>query len=615
MDIIVWIITIAFLVITTILFSIKIQHNKVQIKNLNEKLDDFRADIYELIADLTDKQIGVEVSLRDYSKELVEKRDSEFSAKIELLTLIVKKILEENKELQKKLEFFTEIESDSKQLNAPNEPFENNSLIEKAINELSKGVASFTQVDSLPKEKEVMEHDTEIRDNYHDDRPVEANVIDDDQFVPSISVLDEEQKQAFLQMEYSNNNMFITGKAGTGKSFLLDLFSKITNKKNIKLAPTGRAAINVNGATIHSAFGFYNLEKLNLDELARSTIRLRPEKRFVLKHIETLIIDEVSMVRADIFDKIEKILRIVNDSNELFGGKQVILFGDPFQLPPVAKKPERDYLIDKYGGIHFFHSNSYKVGGFKFIELTTNHRQKSDFGFYNILNNIRSGNISSKDLDVLNRRVVNNRDEIRRIVTLFPTKAEADKVNREELAKIEAKLYTYEAIIEVNKKSNQTPLLESLFNIKEKLELKRGALVMFVKNDIDRRWVNGTLGIVSMLNNEEIIVSIDGRNHSVNKVLFEEREIVYKNGRLEYEDVLVVKQFPLILAYAITIHKSQGMTYKNVACDVEACFDTGQAYVALSRCTSLDGLHLLNPVTSHIANVDKDVQDFYFSQT
>ena len=160
--------------------------------------------------------------------------------------------------------------------------------------------------------------------------------------------------------------------------------------------------------------------------------------------------------------------------------------------------------------------------------MTTNHRQKSDFGFYNILNNIRSGNISSKDLDVLNRRVVNNRDEIRRIVTLFPTKAEADKVNREELAKIEAKLYTYEAIIEVNKKSNQTPLLESLFNIKEKLELKRGALVMFVKNDIDRRWVNGTLGIVSMLNNEEIIVSIDGRNHSVNKVLFEERELYIK---------------------------------------------------------------------------------------
>ncbi len=192
---------------------------------------------------------------------------------------MLKKILEENKELQKKLEFFTEIESDSKQLNAPNEPFENNSLIEKAINELSKGVASFTQVDSLPKEKEVMEHDTEIRDNYHDDRPVEANVIDDDQFVPSISVLDEEQKQAFLQMEYSNNNMFITGKAGTGKSFLLDLFSKITNKKSIKLAPTGRAAINIGGATIHSAFGFYNLEKLNLDELARSTIRLRPEKK------------------------------------------------------------------------------------------------------------------------------------------------------------------------------------------------------------------------------------------------------------------------------------------------------------------------------------------------
>ena len=197
-----------------------------------------------------------------------------------------------------------------------------------------------------------MEHDTEIRDNYHVDRPVEANVIDDDQFVPSISVLDEEQNKRSFKWNTQTITCSLPGKQEPGKA-LLDLFSKITNKKSIKLAPTGRAAINIGGATIHSAFGFYNLEKLNLDELARSTIRLRPEKRFVLKHIETLIIDEVSMVRADIFDKIEKILRIVNDSNELFGGKQVILFGDPFQLPPVAKKPERDYLIDKYGGIHF----------------------------------------------------------------------------------------------------------------------------------------------------------------------------------------------------------------------------------------------------------------------
>lgn len=170
--------------------------------------------------------------------------------------------------------------------------------------------------------------------------------------------------------------MFITGKAGTGKSFLLDVFVRATSKKTIKLAPTGIAALNIGGATLHSTFGYNNLENISLEDISASTIQLKSDKVRILIEVDTIIIDEISMVRVDTFDKIDKILRMFNKSAKPFGGKQMIVFGDLFQLPPIAKLQETKYLTDYYGGIFFFNSNAYSNGGFKFIELSTTHRQK-----------------------------------------------------------------------------------------------------------------------------------------------------------------------------------------------------------------------------------------------
>jgi ATP-dependent exoDNAse (exonuclease V) alpha subunit len=231
------------------------------------------------------------------------------------------------------------------------------------------------------------------------------------------------------------------------------------------------------------------------------------------------------------------------------------------------------------------------------------------------LNRVREGKTTNHDITVLNKRVIKNSEDLRRVLTLFPKKADAEWVNREELEKIEAKEYSYDAKIIFNKKNQQTPNLDNKFPIMNVLKLKRGALVMLVTNDPGGRWVNGTLGIVSSLQDDEIKVSIDGRNYDVTPFTFTEQEAIYKNGRINYEDVLKVEQFPIVLAYAITIHKSQGMTYKRIACDITTCFTSGQAYVALSRCSSLEGLHLLDEVSDDITKVDNLVKEFYLHQS
>ncbi len=596
---------------------------KISIENLYEiTLREFTEHTNLIVttkSELKDSQKGIEVSLREYSKDLVAKSSSDLNGKISSIFAIINQLVAENKELKKKIEFFTEIESDSKQLNTTEKNADRESIIQKALIELSKEINILkpdkngidTSGSEIPTEsftKEAEDNDLPLPDSL-------VRTVNREEFNSDTGTLDEEQKKAFLLMEYSNENIFVTGKAGTGKSLLLEIFGRFPHKKIIKLAPTGIAALNIGGATLHSTFGYYNLENLNLDDIAQSTIRLKPEKKLVLQNTELIIIDEISMVRADIFDKIDIILRMVNNNDSLFGGKQIIIFGDLFQLPPIAKPQERNYLIDRYGGIHFFHSKAYVNGNFRFIELTTNHRQKDDYQFFDVLNRIRNGKTLDTDIDLLNSRFVANRDVLRRVVTLFPKKAQAEKVNRDELEKIDAREYTYLAKIQLNKRSNQTPSLDNIFPISNNLKLKRGALVMLTANDIDKRWVNGTLAIINSLEEDKVEISLDGRNYIVYPQDFSEKEIIYKNGRLEYEDVLVVNQYPIILAYAITIHKSQGMTYKKVACNLENCFETGQAYVALSRCSSLDGLFMLNKVTMSIARVDNDVKKFYLNQT
>jgi hypothetical protein len=415
-------------------------------------------------------------------------------------------------------------------------------------------------------------------------------------------------------MENGNQNFFITGKAGTGKSFLLDVFRKTTSKSHVVLAPTGIAALNVNGVTLHSTFGYYNLVNLDVDVISEKTIRLKSEKAIILRRVSTIIIDEISMVRADTFDKIDRILKAVNNNDKPFGGKQVFLFGDLFQLPPVVKRNEYEYLYDKYGGIYFFCSEAFRKGNFRFVELTINHRQKDDADYFALLNRIRDGSATSRDLDLLNTRVVKDESMYDRFTTLLPTKAEVEKVNQYHMDHLRSQLFTYHAEVVLDKKPNENRNLEAIFPIVTRLQLKKGALVMMVANDIDHRWVNGTLGIVAGLTEKGISVAIDKRVYEIHRTEFTEQEITYVNGRIVYEDVYKVLQYPVVPAYAITIHKSQGQTYKNIVCDIDRCFASGQAYVALSRCSSLEGMHLKNSVSGASIHVDRTVLDFYNSQ-
>lgn len=373
--------------------------------------------------------------------------------------------------------------------------------------------------------------------------------------------------------------------------------------------------MNVGGATIHSTFGYDNLENLSLDMISQKTLRLKSEKQLILQRVSTIIIDEISMVRVDTLEKIDKILKIINNNDVPFGGKQLLLFGDLFQLPPIAKLPEREYLLDRYGGIHFFFSNAYKAGNFRFLELTINHRQKDDAEYFALLNRIREGKATTEDINTLNTRVVKDTSIYDRFTTLLPKKADVESINQHRIAQLDSIGYTYNAKVVLDKYPNKNHNLEAIFPIAHSLYLKKGALVMMVANDAEHRWVNGTLGIISSLTNNSISVAIDGRTYDIPPCDFTEQEITYEDGVIRYEDVLRIVQYPIVPAYAITIHKSQGQTFQNIVCDVNQCFANGQAYVALSRCASLNGLHLSRPISGASIRVDKDVLNFYRSYT
>ena len=354
---------------------------------------------------------------------------------------------------------------------------------------------------------------------------------------------------------------------------------------------------------------------MKVEDINSKTLKLKDEKQEVLCKVEAIIIDEISMVRADTFDKIDRILRTVTGEDIPFGGKQMILFGDLFQLPPVANKDEIDYLNKRYGGIFFFNSEAYKLGNFHFVELTHNHRHESDERFFEILNRIRIGQATDKDIETLNTRYTPEQSAYDRYINLFPKKVDANKVNQEQLDKLNTKEFVYTAQVLIDHKKELTTHLEKVFPVLSQLKLKLGASVMMVANDPAHRWVNGTLGIVKSLSEDAIYVSFgQDKVYEILRQEFDEYEIKYKNNELDYEIIYSVSQYPLIPAYAITIHKSQGQTYKNVACDVNNCFATGQAYVALSRCVSLEGLHLKSKITAGNIMVDHDIVDFYQTQ-
>ena len=412
--------------------------------------------------------------------------------------------------------------------------------------------------------------------------------------------LNDEFVGTFNLIENTNESLFITGKAGTGKSTLLKYFKENTAKNVAVLAPTGVAAVNIGGQTIHSFFKFP--PRL----VQKDNIRKR-RKSEVIKKLDTVIIDEISMVRADLMDGIDYALRINRDEMELpFGGVQMVFFGDLFQLSPVVEKEARDILEQLYEGPYFFNANVFNDLKLRYVELNKNYRH-SDAKFINLLNKIRNDTQESEDLDLLNervRRIIPG--DLNQCVILTTTNNRANALNEERLAGLPDEGYEYEAVI--TKKFE-----ESAYPTEYYLRLKEGAQVILIRNDPDKRWVNGTIAEVAALSADAIKVSINGSIHEVPKSSWEKIEYKYNRAKDKIEEKIIgtFEQYSIKLAWAITIHKSQGQTFDNIVIDLGAgAFAHGQVYVGLSRCTSLEGIILKRPVTANDIIFDERVYGF-----
>jgi hypothetical protein len=414
-----------------------------------------------------------------------------------------------------------------------------------------------------------------------------------------------EQQKAFELVANTNTCLFITGKAGTGKTTFIKRIQEEIDKNFLVLAPTGIAAIAVGGQTMHSFFGF-PMQALG----PHTEINLSYEKIMILKETDTIIVDEASMVRSDMVDGMDRCLRMVFETNMPFGGKQVIFVGDLFQLPPVVKEGSADaeMLHDLYGaGLPFF----YKAFVLKRMNLPKIEFQKvyrqSDKDFLNILNKMRNGEVTNEDLALLNKHVSMDSDNEDYSVTLTSFNYMAEKINDEKLNAIEEEEFCYQAEIHDDFKKNDAP-------VPEFLRLKVGAQVIFCRNYPQAGYMNGTIGKVSKLDEEHIFVTLEnGAEINVSRVAWENRQSKYNSQthKIESEVVGSFTQFPLKLAWAITIHKSQGMTFDKMHFDLSrGTFQAGQAYVAISRLRLLNGLTLSNPICPHHVTQNQEVRVF-----
>jgi ATP-dependent DNA helicase PIF1 len=412
--------------------------------------------------------------------------------------------------------------------------------------------------------------------------------------------LNSEFKAAFEAMEYTSDNLFITGKAGTGKSTLLKYFKANTGKKIVVLAPTGVAAINIGGQTIHSFFKFP--PRL----IQRDTIRRR-RNTDIIEKLDAVIIDEVSMVRADLMDGIDYALRLNrHQMKKPFGGAQVIFFGDLFQLPPVVEDSIKAILEEQYATPYFFSAKVFNNSHLRHIELTKIYRQ-SDRKFIELLNRFRNKEHTDQDIDLLNMQFSSSMPNANNTtVILTTTNSIAGEVNKKRLARLPGKAHSYEADLEGQ-------IEESAFPTNACLELKKGAQVILLKNDPNKQWVNGTIATIASLSHSAIMVDIDGEICEVPRVKWQKIEYSYNEEEDKIEENIVgaFAQYPLKLAWAITIHKSQGQTFDKIIVDLGyGAFTHGQVYVALSRCTSLEGITLKRPLVHRDIIFDKRVHDF-----
>jgi ATP-dependent exoDNAse (exonuclease V) alpha subunit len=423
-------------------------------------------------------------------------------------------------------------------------------------------------------------------------------ILNEEQIDFSEITLSPDQEAMLDLLQSSTAPIFLTGKAGTGKSMLLQYFRQKSKKNIIVCAPTGVAALNIGGQTIHSLF------KIPPELIRKNSLKVEKRTAKLLRHVDIVIIDEISMVRPDLMDGIDHILRKARKSKLPFGGVQVIMFGDLYQLPPVIDKELMDYFEQNYGGNFFFNADVWKKIKFEIQELTTVFRQK-DEDFKAILNAIRDGTITDKQIAILNKRA-DVQVPLEGVITLTTTNSSAKKINETKLALLKDKEHEYKAEISGFFENNASPT-------EEILRLKKGAQIMLLKNDKEKRWVNGTLGYIHSLKDDEIKVNIDGNIYAVPKETWKKIRYVLNETKdvLEEEVISSFTQFPLRLAWAITIHKSQGQTYNSVAIDMGyGAFAHGHTYVGLSRSKSIEGLYLKRKISREDIIVEAKIIDF-----
>lgn len=409
-------------------------------------------------------------------------------------------------------------------------------------------------------------------------------------------------------VEKTDMSLFLTGKAGTGKTTFLREVVRYTKKKCIVLAPTGIAAVNAGAMTIHSFFQFGLGPFVQGVIEPKSDFRINKSKLELIRHLQLLIIDEVSMVRADLMDHIDVELRRIRRNSKPFGGVQLLMIGDLQQLPPIAHGGEDELLRQYYKTLYFFSSSALKSMKYSCIELKNVHRQ-TDGHFIDILNHARNCTLTSLDITDLNARYIPGfspkpEDGYIRLMT---HNRQVDYVNTAEMEKLDSKPYTFVAAVTGTFPEESYPTADSL-------TLKKGAQVMFIKNDPERRFINGTLGEVKSIDKNSIAVRLAESGTVIDVEPMEWQNIRYQfdeeSKEISSKQIGRFKQYPLKAAWAITVHKSQGLTFDKAIIDVHAAFSPGQAYVALSRCRTLDGLVLSSPVSASVFMRDNAVDAY-----